>query len=577
MPGLSGDNDPLAVEALQPNRNHCVTTDNLIQKLLPTLYEDDTMIVVDKPAGIDTGGPDDRADRGVIELLHHRPGGKLKLEAANRLSRYESGILVLTTKPALARHIRTGLRTMRIAQHYAIVVLGKVTQGRLTIGSQQGASRGKNKGARRPVRTVGGPPQTGTGATTLQAVTQGPKRCLVNCTTYAPTTHALKAQLRSQRLRALGDVVQSSTPRPMTLPMTCLHLTQFEFHNPETGAKLCLRSRRPAAFEAIAHGARDVTRVLQAGLVRRMDFLAQRDTNAWRMLSGGVEDLPGVTSERYDDVVVLEVSEVRDATFDIINAGARWYRDTLGVRAVYARITAHGSSEAIKHLCAKLPSGKPVVGKPTPEASTITEHEIQYLVRPWHGPSIGLYLDHRDNRQRIRGMSQGKDVLNLFAYTCGFSVAGAVGGARSTVSVDLAQPALDWGKRNFEINGLALDHHEFIASDAGSYLNRAKRDEKLFDVIILDPPSFAHGKKRGQSFSIARDLPDLIRSAGGLLREGGTMMVSTNLRKMSHRALRTLIKQGAAGRRHHFIEKPPLPADFSLDPDHAKTFFVKFD
>ncbi len=552
-------------------------TDKLIKTLLPTLYEDDSIIAIDKPAGIDVGGMDDRSDHGVIELLRELRDDDLKLEAANRLSRYESGVLILTKKPSIARHIRTGLRTLRIEQQYAVVVLGKMTQPRMTIGSYQGSSRGKNKGARRPSRPAGGVPQTGTAATKLQSLSQGPKRSLIKCTTHAPTTHALKAQLRSQRLRALGDVVQSSTPRPMTLQMTCLHLTQFDFHNPDTNKKMSLRSRMPSAFEAIAHGERDVTRVIHAGLTRRCFGMATRNANAWRMLSGGIEDLPGMTAEIYGDVVVMEISEVRDSTHDIIRSAAKWYRDILGVRAVYARLSARRSSEAATQLVTRLPADKPVTGKPTPEKTTITERGINYVVRPWQGPSIGLYLDHRDNRQRIRGIARDKDVLNLFAYTCGFSVAAAVGKARSTVSVDLANPALDWGKQNFEANGLDLDNHEFIQADAASYLKRAKRNEKLFDIIILDPPSFAHGKKRGQSFSITRDLPNLVRAASDILREGGTMMVSTNLRKMSHKALRTLIKQGATGRRHRFVEKPPLPEDFAMDPDHAKTFFVKFD
>ncbi len=554
-----------------------MTHDKLIETLLPTLYEDDSLLAVDKPAGIDTGGLEDQSARGVIDILTELRGDDITLVAANRLSRYESGVLVLAKNPAIVRHIRTGLRTMRIAQQYAIVVLGKMTQNRMTIGSHRGASRGKNKGTRRPSKPTGGAVQTGTAATRLQLLCPGPKRSLVKCTTHAPTTHALKAQLRSQRLRAIGDVVRSSSARPMTLQMTCLHLTQLDFHNPITKKKMILRSRMPGAFEEIARGARDVTRVLHAGLTRRLGCITSRESNAWRLLCGGAEDLPGVTAEIYHDVVVLEVSEVRDATFDLITAAAKWYRKVLRTQAVYLRLNVHGSSEAAAQLTARLPADRPVAGKATPAETTITESGIKFLVRPWEGPSVGLYLDHRDNRRRVRAMARDKDVLNLFAYTCGFSLAAAMGGARSSVSVDLASPALAWGRQNFELNGLRSDDHTFVKSDAVGYLKRATRDKKLFDIIILDPPSFAHGKKRGQTFSIARDLPDLVRAAGGVLREGGTMMVSTNLRKMSHRALRTLIKEGATGRRHRFVEKPPLPGDFSVDPDHAKTFFVKFD
>ena len=152
-----------------------------------------------------------------------------------------------------------------------------------------------------------------------------------------------------------------------------------------------------------------------------------------------------------------------------------------------------------------------------------------------------------------------------------------MGGASSTVSVDLAGATLEWGRKNLELNGFALDQHEFVSVDAATYIRRARKEERDFDLIIVDPPSFAHGRKRGQDFSIARDLPELLRDACGLLRQGGVMMVSTNLRKMSHAGLRKRIKEGAGKRRHRIMERAKLPGDFAIDPDHAKTMFVQFD
>ena len=109
---------------------------------------------------------------------------------------------------------------------------------------------------------------------------------------------------------------------------------------------------------------------------------------------------------------------------------------------------------------------------------------------------MGLFLDQRDNRRRIRAQARGKDVLNLFAYTCGFSVAAAAGGAASTVSVDLSPKALEWGRANFALSHLDPSDHQFIKSDAFDYLRRAARQGKRFDIIILDPSELRPRQER---------------------------------------------------------------------------------
>jgi len=210
-----------------------------------------------------------------------------------------------------------------------------------------------------------------------------------------------------------------------------------------------------------------------------------------------------------------------------------------------------------------------------PEDLEISECGLKYLVRPLVGSSAGLFLDHRDNRSRIRSMAEGKTVLNLFAYTCGFSVAAAAGGAGRTVSVDLSDKNLEWGLDNFRLNGLDPTRHEFIRADAAEYLRRAEKLGERFDLIILDPPTFAHGRKRGRSFSVARDLGDLVRASLGRLEPGGVMMILTNYRRMSVTSLREQVKRCAGRRRFRIIATPRLPADFAVDPDHAKTIFVR--
>ena len=162
-------------------------------------------------------------------------------------------------------------------------------------------------------------------------------------------------------------------------------------------------------------------------------------------------------------------------------------------------------------------------------------------------------------------------MLNLFAYTCGFSVSAAAGGAR-TVSVDLSRPALDWGRRNFEANGLDPTGHEFIAGEAAEWLRRFRKKGRKFDTIILDPPTFSRDK-RGKVFRVERDFGTLVGAALSLLRDGGAVLCTTNQRSLSRPAFSSLILGGADDPSAWRLEFAPMPPDFTGEP-YLKTCWV---
>ena len=160
---------------------------------------------------------------------------------------------------------------------------------------------------------------------------------------------------------------------------------------------------------------------------------------------------------------------------------------------------------------------------------------------------------------------------------CSFSVAAAIGGAASTTSVDISPRVLDWGRGNFALNGLALDNHLFFKSDSAEFLKRAKRQKRSYDLVILDPPSFAHARRGQRTFSIDRDLPDLIHGAVEALRPGGTLLLSTNHRQTTMQDLEAHLRQGGGERQVGIVAKPPLPIDFAMDVDHAKSIWARVD
>ena len=156
------------------------------------------------------------------------------------------------------------------------------------------------------------------------------------------------------------------------------------------------------------------------------------------------------------------------------------------------------------------------------------EGGLKFYVNFYDYLDTGIFLDHRPVRRMIGEMSAGKRVLNLFAYTCTASAYAAANGAASTTSVDTSSTYLDWGKKNFQLNGLDPSKHSFVKEDCIKFLQSAKQK---YDLIFIDPPTFSNSKSREDIFDVQRDHRILLMLAKGCLAEGGTIIFSTNFRK----------------------------------------------
>ena len=156
-----------------------------------------------------------------------------------------------------------------------------------------------------------------------------------------------------------------------------------------------------------------------------------------------------------------------------------------------------------------------------PDPILFKENGLTFESDPIHGQKTGFFLDQRDNRARVEKLSQGKSVLNVFAYTGGFSVYAARGGAKEVVSVDISAPALEAARRNMEHNKLSAAH-ETIAEDAFQVLTRMETQKQLFDLVIIDPPMFAQNEKQVAAALAA--YRRLTRLGLGVLRKGGAFV-----------------------------------------------------
>lgn len=193
----------------------------------------------------------------------------------------------------------------------------------------------------------------------------------------------------------------------------------------------------------------------------------------------------------------------------------------------------------------------------------VREGDLRYLVNLTDYLDTGLFLDDRLLRQEIRERAEGKHFLNLFAYTCTASVAAAVGGAATTTSVDLSNTYLDWGRRNFQINGfdpetIASDAHRFLRGDVLQWLERGRG--RRYDLIFVAPPTLSKSKAMRRDFDIQRDHGWLLKECAKFLVPGGTMLFAVNLRDFE------LDPEGLGDLWIEEITEEITPKDFSRRP-----------
>lgn len=207
-----------------------------------------------------------------------------------------------------------------------------------------------------------------------------------------------------------------------------------------------------------------------------------------------------------------------------------------------------------------------VAGNPNDHRAVISENGIQYEVDFAAGYSQGLFLDQRNNRRDVAKRAPGKRILNCFAYTCGFSVTAAAAGAQSTTSIDLSRAYLEWGKRNFTLNGIDLSgpEHYFCRGDVFDWLSQFDRKKRFFDGVILDPPSFSR-VKRGSVFTIEKDYPRLVALASRIVSPGGWVLACCNHHGVSKARFNQLVRKGALASSRVIDAEiiRPMPEDFS--------------
>ncbi|MGL5238826.1 MAG: 23S rRNA (cytosine(1962)-C(5))-methyltransferase RlmI [Plesiomonas shigelloides] len=310
-----------------------------------------------------------------------------------------------------------------------------------------------------------------------------------------------------------------------------------------------------------------VRRLQQAQQWRNV-VAARDDLTGYRLIAGESDGLPGITIDRYDNFLVLQ----------LLSSGAEFQRLNLmnALRECYPECNIYERSdvavrkkEGLKQVTGLLHGEEP------PKMLPIRENGVQILVDIKEGHKTGFYLDQRESRLAASRYVNGKKVLNCFCYTGAFGLFALKGNCKQVVNVDVSQPALDIARQNAELNGFDMSRAEFVRADVFKLLREYREQGEKFDVIIMDPPKFIENK--GQLAGGCRGYKDINMLAMQLLNPGGTLLTYSCSGLMESGLFQKILADAAldAKREVQFVEQFTQAADHPVLSTYPEGLYLK--
>lgn len=293
--------------------------------------------------------------------------------------------------------------------------------------------------------------------------------------------------------------------------------------------------------------------------------------NAYRWLFGEGDGLPGITVDRYGDYAILQTYSAGTQTLagDIADMLFQVDPALRGVGARVSEETTPRDGSAGRKLEA-------LRGEALPDAIIVTEHGLRFVVEPYTAQKTGLFLDQRDNRRYVEELSGGRSVLNCFAYTGGFSLYALRGGARQVVSVDIGKGLAAAAARNIELSGLDGGRHQFETADCFELLEQYAAEGRRFDLVILDPPSFARRKE--SRYAAQRAYARLNALGMTCVAPGGLLASASCTSQVGPEAFREMLATaaGQAGKRMQIIHEAGQALDHPVPAHFPEGRYLKF-
>lgn len=306
---------------------------------------------------------------------------------------------------------------------------------------------------------------------------------------------------------------------------------------------------------------------LSKALKQRENYFNSADTTAFRVFNGEGDGIGGITIEYFDGYYLINwyskgIYHFRDL---IINS----LKNLVDYKAIYQKKRFDTKGQYIEE-------DDFVTGERGQFPIIVKENGVNFAVYLNESAMVGVFLDQRDVRRTIRDKyAKGKTVLNTFSYTGAFSVFAALGGAVKTTSVDLANRSLNKTIEQFSINGIDYEAQDIIVEDVFNYFKYAVKKKLKFDMVILDPPSFARSKK--YVFSAEKDYKNLLKEAITITEDNGIIVASTNCSSFGMGKFKGFIDTAfkESGEKYKILEEFSLPEDFRTMKEYPEGNYLK--
>ncbi|MED1434493.1 MULTISPECIES: class I SAM-dependent rRNA methyltransferase [Bacillus] len=311
---------------------------------------------------------------------------------------------------------------------------------------------------------------------------------------------------------------------------------------------------------------------IKSALHKRKDFYKSNDTTAFRALNGEGDGLGGLIIDYYDGYYVISWYSEGVYTFrdEIIAA----LQKVANFKGIYEKKRFDTKGKYIE-------GDDFVAGERGEFPLIVKENGVNFAVYLNDGAMVGVFLDQRNVRKQIRDKyAKGRTVLNMFSYTGAFSVFAALGGASKTTSVDLANRSLSKTIEQFSVNEIDYEAQDIIVEDVFLYFKYAAKKKMKFDMVVLDPPSFARSKK--YTFSAAKDYKNLLKETIAITENNGIIVASTNCSAFDMKKFNGFIDTAfkEMNGKYKILEEHSLPEDFRTidqfkEGDYLKVVFIE--
>ncbi|GFO55915.1 SAM-dependent methyltransferase [Geomonas sp. Red276] len=312
---------------------------------------------------------------------------------------------------------------------------------------------------------------------------------------------------------------------------------------------------------------------LERAVAIRRDHVDLTDTDAYRLVNGEGDGFPGLTVDRYGDYLMIQL--YCNGWRKHLKLVTQALDELLAPAGIYEK----GRPQKTRELEAEREDkkyGRLLTGSPAPDPLLVMENGLNYRISLERGLNTGLFLDQRNNRRDLVTRVKGKRFLNLFSYTGAFSVAAASAGASLVTSVDASSTYMEVARENFNANRLNPKRHEFLLGDCLAVLDDLAKRGKVYDVILMDPPSFSTTAK--SRFTTRGGTSDLVAAALKILKNGGLLIASSNHQKVDVAEYLKELRRGAlqAGSSLDVIALHGQPEDFPYPVTFPEGRYLKY-